>query len=403
MLVPASVNPEDELTYINFFLSELSKCFPYVRLFPWAPDKLLATSSNNPSLRQSVLSVAALIVENRLGSGYVKALDYLQKALQTLQRQISTSEIDEGVAISSFLLAHFSMMLGEHLTTRKHLDGMVMILKKVNDENMQESVVSPLSIDPLTMLILQMAKRIDVICSIVCAEAPVIPRFLSLNPHTDVSLLQKEDEIRQWIQLYTETNISTDNADWAEAWFALDGLMHRTCHVSALVDVLRQAPPTLVTEFQVREWIDNLVDDHREWRQRAIVRKADDIEKAIERFPRVSINNSNISSPSESLPEAHLSGSSFFLNYPRMHVSDYFFASRLDNWRAIQLYIGLIQQPMWGIHEDNRFMCAVDLCRTHAALGVEHNGVGAETACGLYLAGVAFGGPDLYQVNISTE
>jgi hypothetical protein len=134
-----------------------------------------------------------------------------------------------------------------------------------------------------------------------------------------------------------------------------------------------------------------------------IVRKADDIEKAIERFPRVHINNSNISSQSESLPEARLSGSSFFLNYPLMHVSDCFFANRLDNWRAIELYIGLIQQPMWGIHEDNRFMCAVDLCRTHAALGVEHNYVAAENAFGLYLAGVAFGGPDLYEVKISPE
>src|SRR5208282_3215638 len=44
-----------------------------------------------------------------------------------------------------------------------------------------------------------------------------------------------------------------------------------------------------------------------------------------------------------------------------------------------------------------------DLCRTHAALGVERNFLGAEKACGLYLAGVTFGGPDMHEVRISTE
>jgi len=175
------MNPEDEGMYINFFLSELSTSFPYVKLFPWATTKLFDTSSHNPSLQQSVLSVAALLAENRSEREHAQALDHLQKALQMLQSQISTFKIDEGVAISSFLLAHFSIMLGEHLTARKHLDGMVIVLKNLNPENMQESVVSPLTIEPLTMLIWRMAKRIDIVSSIACGEPPVMPRFLSLN------------------------------------------------------------------------------------------------------------------------------------------------------------------------------------------------------------------------------
>jgi hypothetical protein len=46
---------------------------------------------------------------------------------------------------------------------------------------------------------------------------------------------------------------------------------------------------------------------------------------------------------------------------------------------------------MWGVHDSARIVCAVELCRTHAALGVERNFLGAEKACGLYLAGVTFG------------
>ena len=344
--------------------------------------------------------MAALIAENRLGRGHAQALDHLQKALQILRSQISTFEIDEGVAISTFLLAHFSMTLGEHFTARKHLDGMVIILKKLNPKNMQESLVSPLTIDPLLMLIWWMAKRIDSISSIACGQTPVLPRCLSLNAHTDISLPPKEEQIRQWIQFYTRTHISPDNADWAEAWFALDSLMHRTCHVSAIVGVLRQAPSSPVIESQVRECMDNLIDSHRQWPKRTIVRRADNIEKMTERFQPAYLDSSNVPNPSESFPEANISDSSFFLNYPPMHISDYFFASRLDNWRTIQLYIGLIQQPMWGTHEDSRFTCAVDLCRTHAALSGDGNYLGAEKACGLYLAGVTFGGLDLYEVHI---
>ena len=55
---------------------------------------------------------------------------------------------------------------------------------------------------------------------------------------------------------------------------------------------------------------------------------------------------------------------------------------------------------MWGIHDTARIVCAVDLCRTHAALGVERNFLGAEKACGLYLAGVTFGGPEMYSVHV---
>src|SRR5271156_4925839 len=50
----------DDASYFNFFLTELSKCFPYVNLFPWTAATLFSTSLHNPALRQSVLAVAAL-------------------------------------------------------------------------------------------------------------------------------------------------------------------------------------------------------------------------------------------------------------------------------------------------------------------------------------------------------
>jgi len=51
---------------------------------------------------------------------------------------------------------------------------------------------------------------------------------------------------------------------------------------------------------------------------------------------------------------------------------------------------------MWGLYDGSRFICAVDLCRTYAALGAERDFLGAEKSVGLYLAGVVFGGPSMY-------
>ena len=97
-------------------------------------------------------------------------------------------------------------------------------------------------------------------------------------------------------------------------------------------------------------------------------------------------------------PNPAASPSTRFLTYAPIRIFDPFFASRLNNWRATQLLISLIEDPMWGLYNGTRFVCAVDLCRTHAALGEERNFLGAEKAVGLYLAGVVFGGPQMYEV-----
>ena len=173
--------------------------------------------------------------------------------------------------------------------------------------------------------------------------------------------------------------------------------MHRACHTSALVCVLRNALPGPTMESQIRESRDALNDAHCKWRERTIVRRADDAERLAElvQLQQLHLDPANSPEPNPFVPISSQS----FLTHPPVRISDFFLASRLDNWRAIQLYISLIEQPMWGIHDSVRLLCAVDLCRTHAALGVERNFLGAEKACGLYLAGVTFGGPEMYSVH----
>lgn len=177
---PAS-SPDQERTgaYFNFFLSELTKCFPYVNLFPWTAATLFSSSNHNPGLRQSVLAVAALLA-NKNAQGQAEALEHLQKALRLMSDKLSNVEVDEGLAISSFLLSHFSMMLGDHITAKKHLKGMLTVLQKLDNSPDADSgglVPSPTNINELTILIWRMAIRIDFISSITSGQRPLLPKL----------------------------------------------------------------------------------------------------------------------------------------------------------------------------------------------------------------------------------
>jgi hypothetical protein len=205
---------------------------------------------------------------------------------------------------------------------------------------------------------------------------------------------------REWIRSNTEKGSDTQKdidtkADWAEAWFAVDALMHRTCHVSAAADTLRSHHGS-ASEPQIKELLANLEEAHQQWRQRQVVRANDDGEKKNEFFHKFG---------GREQPEPEMNdlgenvGGSSFLDYTPMKIFNQIFASRLNNWRAIRLYISLIRNPMCGQYDGSRFVCALDLCRTYAALiGSEKKNLGAEKSVGLYLAGVVFGGPDMYAV-----
>jgi len=181
--------------------------------------------------------------------------------------------------------------------------------------------------------------------------------------------------------------------DWAEAWFSLDSLMHRTCHASATILQLRAEG----REIEIFSILEPLKEEHRLWKERPVVRMAEESEQ-IELLMKVNLDASPDNSTSSNPASPVNAQISTFLNYQRVRIVDYFLGSRMNNWRAINLYLGLIEQPMWGILDGARTFCAIDLCRTHAALGAERNFLGAEKSVGLYLAGVTFGGNQLYAV-----
>lgn len=188
--------------------------------------------------------------------------------------------------------------------------------------------------------------------------------------------------------------------------------MHRTCHTASDAITRRQATPRPENvEAEIQASIEPLLETHRKWRDRKVVKDADGLEEAgillaavPDTIPQQSSPtfpfDMSIILPTEQSPVLDTDDDtpSQFLNYPPVHLTNFFFANLLNHYRSIEIYITLIQRPVWGTVDPGRFQCAVDLCRTHAALGKERNFLTTGKIWGLHLAGIAFGGEDLYPV-----
>ena len=206
--------------------------------------------------------------------------------------------------------------------------------------------------------------------------------------------------------LFVDRDQGPSATEWALAWFALDNTMHRACHASADATTLRseQRDPQSV-DREIQASIDVLLESHRGWRQRKVVREADEIERRSQ-LPSSSETSSSgfsldlstifptIQTPPESTTDTVLQ----FLEYPQSQLTNSFYNNLLNHYRSIEIYITLIQQPIW-VHDPWRFECCVDLCRTYAALGEERDFLATGKVLGLYLAGVTFSGLDLYSVS----
>lgn len=201
-----------------------------------------------------------------------------------------------------------------------------------------------------------------------------------------------------WIRSFAGKDNSAHCAEWAEAWFALDALMHRTCHIAAMVNLL----PHPRSDSQVTELTKPIDDAHRKWQERLILVQANEMERIGELHsfehitPNIELPPTLATTP---IVSAKVAEGIQFLDHSSVHITDSFFASQLNSWRAIGLYLGLIHQPMWGRNSGKEVMDALDICRTYAAMpDSEHNFLGAGKAIELYLAGVVFGGPEKYSV-----
>jgi hypothetical protein len=287
---------------------------------------------------------------DRFQRQYIMALQSIQTAIQTLQ-------IDEGLAVSVFLISWIDIVRGKFETTRKHLRGLRLILERL-EPGCGNPTHGTTKLSPLLMQIWRVAIKFDWAASIFLLVRPVFP-----------TVPAAEDLHRRWIKTMAAAG---DATEWAIAAFALDNLIHKACHFAVQVRTLRRKN-TPDIESTVLSLVTILETENSHWRQRPIIQLAELYEQAAQGILPV---------PSQQ-----------FLDYPAKAISNSFFANLLIAWRALSIYISLIREPSIGPNYQFRFDHAVEICRTLASLADDKSNSASSKVWILFLLGVAFGGP----------
>jgi hypothetical protein len=357
--------------YLRFFILEMPRVLPYARLFPTVVGEVFCNGIHHTALRHSILSLSAFMADRRAKRPATRAYMYLQKALCLLRDAISNGNIDDGVLYAVFLMVYFNIVNSDHASSRRHLQGLQSLLdyrqrQVAAERTLTSNLSSPLVMPALNMLIRRMALRIDFVLAIFYARKPIFP-------HT-------EENYKAWIPLAADKNIP-DATDWAIAEFALNDILHRAAHLSFQSTEMRKASTyTTLDELIIAHGADELTSDLVAWRTKRIIQNADLAEH---------IAFHKLTSEQQTMDDTP----SRFLHYRPVHIENPFYALLLNQHRAAQLYISLIIHPEQGPQPPDRFECAVDICRTHAALASfpPKDTIMTSEIWALYLAGLAFG------------
>jgi Fungal specific transcription factor domain len=364
------VDPEDS-HYLRFFVLEMPRVLPYARLFPTAVGEVFYNGIHHTALRHSILSLSSFMADRRAKRPATRAYQHLQKSLRLLQDAISNGNIDDGVLYAVFLMVYFNIVNSDHASSRRHLQGLQSLLdyrqrQVAAERTLTTNMGQPLVMPALTMLIRRMAMRLDFVLAIFYARKPIFP-------HT-------EENYRSWIPLAADKNIP-DAADWAIAEFALNDILHRAAHLSYQATEMRKAPTyTTLDELIIAHGSEELTSDLGIWRTRRIIQNAELTEQIA--FQKLTPEQKAM----DDVPNR-------FLHYRPLHIENSFYALLLNQYRSAQLYISLIIHPEQGPKPPDRFECAVDICRTHAALTSlpQKDTTMATEIWALYLAGFGFG------------
>jgi len=338
----------------------MSSALPYTSLFPTMLGEIFSRAVEHVCVRQSILSIASHIADHRFKRPLERSQRLYQISLKTIQKAIQDLKVDEGLAISVFIIAWTENLRGNHESSRNHLRGLKLILERLEPESVNPTSAGT-QLSPLLMLIWRVAIRFDWACSMFVVDSPIFPTVSDANEFH-----------RRWIERIAVSG--RDAVEWAMAAFTLENLIHKACHFAAQIRILRMRGNILDWELRVGPAISSLAYETHNWKKIPIIKRADAAELAAQK-----------ELPSDgNIPQ--------FLDYPPLQIRDPFYANLLNAWGALSIYISFIVDPYFGCPNHQRFTLAVEICRTLAALGedVAHSKVSKLWA--LFFAGAAFGG-----------
>src|SRR5579862_5117453 len=353
----------------SFMEASPAMLWHFYELLPNATDSVYTLSLESEGLRFGLLAVATAIRDALKGPE--PSEQYLlqrTKSLRYLQEDISNENITDALAFAVLMHISMDVLSGQLKYTQRHLRGLYLIFQRLK----QRAAANKKDISPVARLLQRMIIRTDFATSSLYADEN---QFDSLTPEEEIA-------DRRWLMQLSgpSKGIQPKNIEWILASFEMDNLMHRIYTFGRKSSVLRATfPPDPLVAQKIDTEYQLLMQSLQLWKQRSIICEQEDIEQ----YARL------ISSPAT---DPFLR----FLHHEPLHLQNRYYAKLLNQWRTAMIWISLIVHPIPGPgpYSHNRYAHAVDICRTHAALGREAM-VGPSWQY-LYFAGLVFGGSKLY-------
>jgi len=332
----------------------------FYELFPHITDYIVQVSMDSDSLRHTLLALDAMVRD----AGTMSETYFIEKAtsLRCLQEAISSDAVDGAMAIAVIMHIGMDVLLGTTRYMRNHLRGVHLILERLKEKGR----VTGKGLSPLALLTQRMTIRIDAVCNSLLDDGI---EFESIDPTVEL-------EDRKWLttNIGASQDLSSSNIEWALASFELDNLQYRGYIAAKRADTWRQENDPQKDEKIVVEYR-KLMQGLDLWKQRAIIQEQEEIEQ----YAR------QVNTPSDD-PQFR------FLNHEPLYIQNIYYGKLLNQWRMLCIYNSLIISPDPGPEpaSHDRYNLAVDICRTHAALGMNaYIGPSWQT---LFYAGMVFAG-----------
>ena len=355
-----------ESPYVHFFLQKMPFSMGFAHLFPSVFGTIFAHSMTNEGLRFMMLAVSSFLADNMAKRPPLRAYRYLQMGIPRIQEALTEGPIDDALTFSVFLAAYLHLVGGELASTRRHLQGLRILLQRYH---LTTDHLRP-DIPPEVMFVWRMAIRMD-------------HQWAISDQNTIFPLVTNHElERRQWIQKLVDFS-HPEKIDWALAQFALDDLLTRAIAINKRAIQLRANADSGVAEYAIRLETTKLLEEHQSWGERECIRKARQKLEAEQRLYAATIFND----PTDDVMLAN------FLDYPPLRVSDKLYGTALGQYYWVLMYITFITHPQPGPDPFERYQAAIEFCRTVAALGWSQVCCGPGTVLGLYLTGLTLGEP----------
>lgn len=358
--------PYIEPRYVRYLLQEVPDTLGAGQLFPWVFEKIYAYSVNHVGLRYTMLAVASFLADNKNNRPPLYAFKYLQMGIPLIQQALTDEIINDALIYAVFFAAYLHFLCGELASTRRHLEGLHLLLERYQtpptSPDPHAAVITP---PAELMFIWRMAIRMDHTWA-VGDQNLVFP------------LVPKQDELhREWVIQLVEGE--GEMVEWALAQFALDDLFTRAIALNKKAVILRSQNgyDAEIVEAAIELETGKLKEEHQAWNERLCVEAARE--------------------------QTHGEGSCYdnsdgevstnFLHYPALNIANKVYGANLIQYYWVLIYITFVSHPNPGPSPYKRFETAILLCRTYAAVGWTKTVGVCGMVLGLYLAGLTLSEP----------